>query len=67
MKGLTDEKEQKVTSEIVVSNPGPNAGWLAGTKAPSRKKARDDCLDKGNVKEITDKIEERFRRQRFLT
>ena len=58
--GLPDKKEQKVTPEIVVSNLGPNAGWLAGTKALSRKKARDGCLNRGNVKEITDKIEERF-------
>ena len=57
---LPDEKEQKVTPEIVVSNLGPNAGWIAGTKALSRKKARDGCLNQGNVKEITDKIEERF-------
>ena len=58
--GLPDEKEQKVPPEIVVSNLGPNAGWLAGTKALLRKKVRDGCLHKGNIKTITDKIKKRF-------
>ena len=57
---LPDKKELKVTPKIVVSNLGTNTGWSAGTIALSRKKARDGCLNKGMVKEITDKKEERF-------
>ena len=40
---LPDEKELKVTPKIVVSNLGTNAGWSAGTKALSQKKARNGC------------------------
>ena len=50
----------KVTPNIVLSNLSTNAGWSAGTKDLSRKKARDGCLNQGKVKEITDKKEERF-------
>ena len=57
--GLPDEKEQKVPPEIVVSNLGTNTGWSAGAKALSRNKAKDGCLNQGNVKEITDKIEDK--------
>ena len=60
MNDLPDEKEQKVLPEIVVSNPGPNAGWSVGAKALSRMKAKDGRLNQGNVKEMTEKIEERF-------
>ena len=60
MNHLPDKKELKVTPKIVVSNLGKNAGWSAGTKALSRKKARSDCLIQGKVQEMTDKKEERF-------
>ena len=58
--GLPDKKEQKVLPETVVSNPGPNAAWSAGAKSLSWTKADDGRLNQGNVKEMTDKIEERF-------
>ena len=57
---LPDEKELKVTPKIVMSNLGTNAGWSAGTKALSQKKARNDCPIQGMVQEKTDKLGKRL-------
>ena len=57
---LPDEKDLKGTPKIVVSNLGTNAGWSAGTKALSQKKARNGCPIQRKGQEKTDIIEKRL-------
>ena len=57
---LPDKIKLEETPRIVVSNLGTNDGQSEDTKAPSRKKAKSDCLIQEKVQKTTESIKERF-------
>ena len=56
---LPDKKKLEETPGIVVSKFGTNDGQSEDTKAPSRKKAKSDCLiqEKVQIKNIKERFE----------